>query len=397
MKRPATAMAERAACAKGKGQPKRRSSAKAVVARCVRDIVPPKRTAYALFIAENYGRIHDEVKAENLGKKRPQREAMRRISVEWHGLSDQEREVYYKKARAEAQTQATARDAIWSQKVEESEELPQPNVVGDWSLSKLLWSCGHSTAHIVTHKVFKMQAMATVFSDAKDFAAEVAVLSKLQADELIRDELFLVAREWTGDRHPVRCIIQEYLPTLEDYRNRSERIEGTRLAAIALQLCCALRQLQELGFLHLDVRAKAVHFDERTCSAKLARFHRARLAADCEEPLDYPPYIGSHRAPELWSVGRNSVYPVGELTESFAFGVVLVECGSAAELFSQAAEVIHFRVDDNRVLTKYPTLQMVAAPVRAVASRFLLPVDQRLSLSEFWEGKSHFYKQLSAV
>ena len=370
---------------------KRPASARAQVAKCVRNMVPKKRTAYALYMEEQYPIVKADVLAEGTWgpADRPQRVIVHRIAKGWQDLETEGRRPYEQKARNEFESQSAAIRSLFDERAQPSTGHAG-NAVGQWTFGEAIWTCGNSAAYKVEHKVLHTRAMATIFSNATDFEQELLVLKELEKErDAFFHELYLLAMEITPTEHPLQCIIQECLPTLEEYKQRSERIEGTKLASIAVQVSLALHQLHSLKFLHLDVRAKAVHFDERAQCAKLARFHRARSFTD---PLVYAPYVGSYRPPECWGLERG--FPVGLGTEAWAFGVTLIEVASAMELFTGAEQIMQFKMDP-RVIHKNEALMAIPEKVRSVLLRFLLPAQERLSIRTFVAEKERFFKDLS--
>ena len=137
-----------------------------------------------------------------------------------------------------------------------------------------------------------------------------------------------------------------------------------------------------------------MHFCERSQCAKLARFHHAQ-PIDKSEPLTFPPYVGSCRAPECY--GRSHAFPVGKETEAWAFGVTLIEAAAAQDLFKDMSEILSFSVGGH-AMKKYPALRRVPENARLVALRFLVAAPQeRLSLKDFVQGGDTFFNQLAQV
>ena len=278
---------------------------KAEVAQCIRDTVGKRRTCYALYIEEQYPLISQELTDEGFAREdgRIQRTIMHRISARWAGLSERQKDKYRTAAKEEFAAQQSALSAVLHEAPAESEVLlaDAPSAVGNWTFlnpDEPLWTGGKCKGYLVQHKLLRYRMMATVFEDVQDFDQELRVLNELNKQESadFNHEVFLVAMESTVLTAPVRCLVQQWLPMLDEI---SEPMRGSKLAAVACQLAQALIHLHGLGVLHLDVRGKTVFWSERECLAKLGRFHRAR-AMDSQEPLLYPPYAATHRPPECF-------------------------------------------------------------------------------------------------
>ena len=372
------------------------------VAECVREMVPVRRTAYALYLQQQYPIVKGHLQARGVDfGPRPQRSIVKKVGEGWRALSEEDRQFYEMEAKAEFNEQQAAKAVIFHDKPEGTlDKRPAlPTIIGPWQLvspGEELWRCGNAVAHQVQHKELRMRAMSTVFSEEIDFALEKRVLEKLAAEssEKFPYDLFLMAMEMTGATCPVRCIIQELVPNLEEYKQRGESIIGGKLATIAVQVATALTWLHELGFLHLDIRPKSVHFCERSQCAKLARFHRACLI-NSSEPLQFPPYVGSCRPPECY--GRKADFPVGKQTEAWAFGITLIEAAAAQQLFQNMSDVLDFKLS-TKALVRYPVLASIPEYVRVVALRFLsVSPEARLGLQEFVDNSESFCRQLANV
>ena len=66
-------------------------------------------------------------------RKRPHREVMHRISIEWPALPEPERDEYKERARAEAEAQESAREALWYDGAKGGADEEGPSVAGECS------------------------------------------------------------------------------------------------------------------------------------------------------------------------------------------------------------------------------------------------------------------------
>ena len=357
---------------------------KADVAQCVSATVGKARSCYALYIAEQYPIIREQVLGEGSAGSRPQREIMHRISDGWSALSDEEKAVYKTKAHDEFLAKQKAIDAFFEEKPEDEPVREAPAVLGSgkWGvvhgLDHPLWKGGHCTAYLVEHKLLRTRCMATVFDDSLDYKQELKVLNALnQADwEDFHPEVFLIGAEATSATAPVRCIFQQWLPTLDQC---AEPVRGAKLAAVASQTARALTLLHRLGFLHLDIREKSLFWCDREHCAKLGRFHRSR-ALNSSGPLPYPPYAGTHRAPECYFAADEPAVDVK--TEAWAFGVTLIRLASGKLPFETIEDVMNFSVN-GKSMEKYPAFQELPDSIRLVVLKFLAPAFDRMELKDF--------------
>ena len=349
-----------------------------------------KRTCYALFIEEQYPIISQELTDEGFVPEdgRLQRTIMHRISVRWKGLSEKEKDTYRNAAKEEFAAQQSALSQVLRDNDEAPAEVPladAPAVVGNWTFlnpDEPLWTGGNCKVYLVQHKKLLYRMMATLFDDAHDYNQELRVLNEVNKQESasFHHEVFLVAMESTVSTSPVRCLVQQWLPMLDEI---AKPMRGSKLAAVACQLAQALTHLHELGILHLDVRGKSVFWSERECLAKLGRFHRSR-AMDNQEPLLYPPYAASHRPPECFLCPLAKM-PMNPKTESWAFAVTLVKLATGKPPFKEVTETLNFNWAEDSV-TKNEAFESLPDQVRLVMLRLLAAEDDRMRLNDFLQS-----------
>ena len=208
------------------------------VAECVRDMIPIRRTAYALFVKEQYPLYQASQNGGGQQEQRQQRSIIKNVAAAWRDLTEDQRAVYQREADEEFQAQCKAKASVFHEDSGPNCENPAPRPVslGSWQLvspGEVLWSCGNAEAFLVQHKVLRMRAMATVYSQAIDYSHEFRVLQKLskESSASIPFDLFLLEIELTSPSNPLRYVIQPWLPTLQEYKDKGDQINGAKLAA----------------------------------------------------------------------------------------------------------------------------------------------------------------------
>ena len=356
--------------------PAKKPKRKAHVLACTSEILPPARTAYALFFASVYDSVKEGVQSEDGG--RYQRLIVSEIGQRWKDLADDERQSWIRKSAQEKQhRQDRLRELCQLQPASApSRNVPDQDVkIGNWvikSSSAPIWSGTQVTCVRARHDRLHLAGMALVFREAEDFQKEIEILNKLAecSSPLILKMLQPVAPE-----HPLKTILLENLVTAET----AAPFEAERLVALSKQMAAGLWFLHDHGYWHLDIRPQSFFWTEERQCAKLGRFSTARMKDD-KSPLIKPAYAGNHRPPELWENMDKGL--IGEASEAWAFGVTLAECILAGTMFTAIAAVVKFKGP-----AKDKFLQRLSANHRFVVSQLLQlkPVD-RMAIRDF--GKS---------
>ena len=375
----------------GRSPPKVKKITAKQATQVMHSMVPKKRTAYALFLADKY-QEHKQALPEPLRSEgRVQRHVVKSVSEAWNKLPEEEKAMWKQNAEKETQAQQVALGRLYDEFSAGGDEASSSSAaaarigfgvaVGNYSLlQEELWSGTSVSGFRARHQTYRWEGMAAVFKAERDFKREARVLQLLdsQDDEHFRHEVYLQVLQSLVLNTPVSCIIFEQLPPMEKFVKERGPLKGEELRAMATQLAIALVQMHKLGVFHADIKPRNIFWSERDCCCKLGRFALARTVTGSSTDEGLPiPYTGAYRCPELW-VAQNKMKVTAQ-SEAFAFGVTLVETAAADHLFPSPEQLLNY--DDTKL---NPCLRKLSDDVRFVCVHFLRTDSQkRLMLAEF--------------
>ncbi|CAE7470498.1 MPK12 [Symbiodinium sp. CCMP2592] len=392
-------MAKKKPCPEGAAESSRKQQRwKLTAAECSRlipGLVPAARSGYALFYSSSTEDVKQRLK--DIDSACPQREVMKQISADWRNLSEESREKKKKKSVLEHRARKDAVDRLYSEFSDSVQpaaaEDPGLLTLGDFVLTnEILWSGYSVKCFRCYHKTLHYNAMALKFQNLCDFRHEVKIMNKIaEHPGNVSQELFLQVMQTVPlAERPANCLIVENLPLLETWVREESPLTGDHLKALAVQLASGLQFLHSLGFWHADIRPKTIFWSHCQSLAKIGRYALARPSEN-QESEQPAPYTGPYRAPELWRQG--STTRVTGATESFAFGVTLVEASTAEIMFPNAIDVVNYSEHE-----QHPVLQALNETVRFVLLHFLRrEPDVRMLLPEFLSPNSASLRDKLAV
>ena len=370
--------------------------------RLAKDSLPKKRSAFAIFLSEQY-EAQKQLLPAGIAGNEIQKTIFKQVSVAWAELGVEGQQPYQRRAREEFERHQAALKDLFQPDAPRVEHGARPTVtIGEFEVrGTYLWQGAAVSAARARHTTLYTEASAFVFNNGAEMEQEVRILRKIwsaeDADDGFRPEVYLhVMQPVLFDNGPLKCIIYETFPRLGDFVKEFGGFKGEKLLAMALQGATALSQLHQVNILHCDVRPHVFFWNPHSNVLKLGRFSNARAERDrpAEEADMVTPYAGGYRCPSIW---RCPSTPATRKSEAFAFGLTVLETCAAETVFNDLGEIVSFKssgIAATKLQDRHPAMKKVSKAVLYVCFHFLPEEpEERLLLQDFL-GRRDLHRQL---
>ena len=357
-------------------------------------VLPSARSAYALFLKEQYPLFASRNK--HLKGSAKQQQTLSGVAQAWNLLPPEKKQKYMEQSKAEVKARHEAKDALFQEGslahlkeaigVEagdgDSEEdkalaLGESGLVANMrdilyngSYVKVVWATQKTLAHRLQAHVFKSKeaweqeaavhrALQRALSNDDDHAVVEAVLFLPNVNQLSRAGHMFFAYEQAE---------QAGVPLVGDAVPLEERAWATCLK----QTATALAYLHNLGFSHCDLKPAAVLWSSVERKACLCHFGLAIKMETVRhrgsgEGVYMNCYTGPYKASELWThaeEGRGHFPTLA--TEAWAFGATFLEINVGEQFIRKYTELQRFLAKKES-----PVLRKASAAAKAMVAEFL--------------------------
>ena len=353
-----------------------------------RDMLPQKRTAYALFFKAKYPEVKCDLEGQgHVG--RLQRKVASTVAKMWRDLPEDDKQHWEEESLSEVLHRRQVRKQLEDEvAVSQTPAEPvstltgAPFSLGDYIIEGQgheLWGGTTVSAFPAMHRVLLSKATAVVYKNKDDCLQHLRVTEYIQ-NNIRRPSLWVKIVQTFQDGAMLPCFIQESYPTV----SREGPLNGDRLLVVTKQIGLALAALHDLGLCHGDIRPSAVLWDPVAASVKITRLSFARSLTDVSPHSKFP-YAPLYRPPELWNVQlKDTFYSVK--TESWAYGVTVYELLTGKVMFESPHEIQSWRSQNAAVSVKF---EDVSVAWRSLLLRLVqVEPESRVTVSDFVDSKS---------
>ena len=187
--------------------------------RLAKGSLPKKRSAFAIFLSEQY-EAQRQLLPEGIGGKEIQETVFKQVSVAWAELGVEGQQPYQRRAREEFGHQAALKD-LFQPDAPRVEHGARPTVtIGEFEVRGTYLRQGTAvSAARARHTTLYTEASAFVFNNGAEMEQEVRILRKIwNAEDAVdgfRPEVYLhVMQPVLFDNGPLKCIVYETFPRL---------------------------------------------------------------------------------------------------------------------------------------------------------------------------------------
>jgi serine/threonine-protein kinase len=223
-------------------------------------------------------------------------------------------------------------------------ELPQPGQFGPYYLQELINTGGMASIWLATDpqgQVFALRRLHHKLrfnvTAKRRFTRGAEILSQIHHHE------FVIGYQGHGKINGDLYLLMEYVEgeNLKLLSARSDPVIGENIGTVLIEMACALDQVHESGFMHLDFKPENVLLS-RNGALRLVDFDSAQPRPEEPKKMSENPGTPAYMAPE--QIRRQ---PIDHRTDLFAYGVAAYEmlCGRKPFLGETAEEILKRQFD----------------------------------------------------